>query len=257
MQISSLPKVSVLIPAYNEEKYIQQTLGALMTQDYPFFEIIIADNASTDRTSILVRQFIENNISGKIRITLLHEEKKGTNHARECARKAATGSIIAQLDADCLPANNWISKGVAAICNHHMYAAVTGPYDYFDGSRPMRFFSMLSQKIFFPVINHIVQFFGRGAILVGGNAFIRAGILAYIGGYNTALTFYGDDVDLGKRLAKFGYVAFHPSLILLSSSRRYKADGFWQVNKKYQAYFWNLVWRRNDLLNTMETNHPR
>lgn len=257
MQPFSLPMVSVLIPAFNEEKYIRQTLEALFLQDYPHFEIIVADNASTDRSSAIVRQFMERNVFNKLSLTLLYEAKKGTNHARECARKAASGSIIAQIDADCLPAKDWISKGVAAICDHHMYAAVTGPYDYFDSKQELRFFSLFAQKVFYPVINTLVQRFGRGAILIGGNAFIRADILAYIGGYNTTLTFYGDDVDLGKQLARIGFVAFQPSLVLLSSSRRYKAGGFWQVNKKYQRYFWNLIWGRNELLNTMEHQHPR
>lgn len=257
MRLTTLPTVSVLIPAFNEEKYIQQTLFHLLQQDYPCFEIIIADNASTDRTSILIRQFIENHKKAGISIILLYEEKKGTNHARECARKAANGSIIAQLDADCLPPKNWLSKGVNYLCAHHRYASVTGPYDYFDGKPLMRLFSLLSQQLFYPIVNTVVQLFGRGAILIGGNSFIRADILAHIGGYNTALTFYGDDVDLGKRLSRVGRVGFASSLTQLSSSRRYKAVGFWQVNKKYQAYFWNLIWRRNDFLNTIENHHPR
>ena len=52
MQNNSVPKVSVLIPAY-EEKYILPSLDALLNQRYPNFEIIVADNASTDSTSFL------------------------------------------------------------------------------------------------------------------------------------------------------------------------------------------------------------
>lgn len=257
MKLKSLPKVSVLIPAYNEEKYIYQALTALCKQSYPNFEIIVADNASSDRTAFVIQQFIDQHTFSNIKITMVYEGKKGTNHARECARKKATGSIIAQLDADCVPPINWLQKGVAALHHTDMRAAVTGPYDYFDGGMQLRYFSLLSQKIFYPLINTLVQFSGRAAILIGGNAFIRAEILERAGGYNTELTFYGDDVELGKRLAGFGYVAFVPGLVQQSSSRRYQASGFWQVNKKYQDFFWNMFWKRNDLLTTTENTHPR
>lgn len=258
MLTRSLPKVSVLVPAFNEEKYIEQALEALLKQDYPNFDVIIADNASTDRTSAIVQNFIDRLPTNRIPMQLVYENRKGTNFARECARQAANGSVIAQMDADCIPGKQWISKGVLALCNNRKQrVAVTGPYDYFDGDQWMRRFSLLSQQLVYPGINTLVQMAGRAAILIGGNTFIRAEILEHAGGYNTALTFYGDDVDMGKRLAGFGHVAYIPSLALPTSSRRYHANGFWKVNKKYQACFWNLVWQKENLLQTAETNHPR
>ena len=116
MQTYSLPKVSVLIPAFNEEKYILLTLAALLRQDYPYFEIIIADNASTDQTALLIKQFIDRQPVTGIIIKLVFEDRRGISFARECARQAATGTIIAQLDADCIPPANWIEKGVSALC---------------------------------------------------------------------------------------------------------------------------------------------
>ena len=254
---SSFPTVSVLIPAFNEEKYILNTLQALKKQDYPFFEIIIADNASSDRTSIIIERFIDDNTNLNIR--QVYEGRKGTNFARERARLAATGSIIAQLDADCVPPKDWIGKGVSAILKKSSNrVAVTGPYDYFDGDKLMRYASLMTQKIAYPFINYLVQIAGKGAILIGGNAFILADSLERVGGYNTALTFYGDDIDLGKRLAKLGHVTYDRALVQLSSSRRFKAIGFWKVNKRYQNCFWELIVDKQSLaLNTTETNHPR
>lgn len=257
MKTASLPRVSVLIPAYNEEKYIHQTLAALVTQDYPDYEIIVTDNASSDRTAFVIQTFINEQPITGVQIKLVHESRKGTNYARESARQQASGLIIAQMDADCLPAPNWLRKGVKALIKNPQRVAVTGPYDYFDGSSGMRFFSLLSQRVFYSFISDMVQFSGRGAILIGGNAFIRAAILEKAGGYNTAFTFYGDDIELGKQLARLGHVAYIPGLVQQSSSRRYKANGFWEVNKKYQYSFWNLVWRKNSLLTTAETSHPR
>lgn len=257
MKTVTLPKVSVLIPAYNEEKYIDRTLTALLSQDYPDFEIIVANNASSDRTETVVQEFINRQPLTGVSITLVYEEQRGTNFAREAARRRATGSIIAQMDADCVPAANWLRKGVAALLRNRHRVAVTGPYDYFDGNSRMRLCALLSQKITYPLINDLVQIAGRAAILIGGNAFIHADLLEKAGGYNTALTFYGDDIDLGRQLARFGHVAYVPWLVQQSSSRRYQANGFWEVNKKYQDCFWNLVWRKDVVLATGETSHPR
>ena len=256
MQNSTLPKVSVLIPAYNEEKYIIRTLTAIYQQDYPNFEVIVADNHSTDTTAQLVNQFISEHSKQGPSIKMVYENRQGTNFARESARLVSTGSVIAQLDADCIPSSNWISKGVSQLYGKKR-VAVTGPYDYFDGEQWMRLLSLFSQKLLYPLINRLVQFSNRGAILIGGNALIRSDALTKAGGYNTDLTFYGDDIDLGKKLSKFGRVVYAPGLVQASSSRRYKAGGFWKVNKKYQTSFWDLVWNKNILLSTVETEHPR
>lgn len=257
IQLHTLPKVSVLIPAFNEEKYILLTLEALIRQDYPRFEIIVADNASTDATAMIVENFISPASRCGLSIRMVHEINRGTNFAREAARKIATGSVIAQLDADCIPPPDWLSTGVKLLCHpSRKRVAVTGPYDYFDGDSRMRTVSMLGQKLIYPLLNRLVQLSGRAAILIGGNAFIRADMLAKAGGYNTELTFYGDDVDLGKELSVFGRVDYMPALVQRSSSRRYKANGFWEVNKKYQHFFWNLVWG-NKGLPGIENSHPR
>lgn len=248
-------KVSVIIPAFNEENYITNCLEAIAKQDYTEYEVLIVNNASTDNTVEVIKQFIKRNNLSKF--FLLHENRKGTNMARECARLAATGTIIAQLDADCIPSSNWISKGVQALEPKHVVAA-TGAYYYFDSSLIVRTASLLSQLVSYPLINTIVQKFNRGAILIGGNAFVYANILDLAGGYNTDLTFYGDDVDVANRLSKYGCVNYSTNLIMNSSYRRYNALGFWKVNKKYQDFFWNIIFRKDiELSNTIELVHPR
>ena len=112
--------VCVLIPAYNEAKYIAKSIGAILKQDYENLEIIVINNASTDDTSEIVEKLIHSNQS-KINIRLIYERNKGTQFAREAGRRVANGSIIAQMDADCVPSFRWISKGVRMLfdCGGH------------------------------------------------------------------------------------------------------------------------------------------
>ena len=250
-------KVSVLIPAFNEEQYIIKTLEAIMLQDYVDFEVIVVNNASTDKTAEKVKEFIERNTNNSHFITLVYEGKQGTNYARERGRRIATGQIIAQLDADCIPEKNWISNGVRSL-KKNKAVAVTGPYYYFDSFLYRRQLTLLAQIIFYPIINMITQKCKCGGIIIGGNSFIDADTLERAGGYNVDLTFYGDDVDIAKRVSKFGWISYSNSLILNTSSRRFAALGFNKVQKKYRKAFFDVIFfNRVQINESIELIHPR
>lgn len=254
--IQQSPRVSVVIPVYNEEKYILKTLNAITSQSYNDFEIVIVNNASTDATDEMIKYFIQKNVSS-IPIIYQTEYRQGTNYARECGRRFASGEIIAMLDADCIPDYYWISNGVKELQKNEVVAA-TGAYYYYDASLLLRMFSLVSQLTIFKVVNRIVQYKKRGAILIGGNAFINTKSLALIGGFNTNLTFYGDDIDIAIKLSKLGRLNYSSGLTLKTSSRRYKALGFWKVNKKYQTVFKDLLLGKNiSSQQSLELVHPR
>jgi glycosyltransferase involved in cell wall biosynthesis len=250
------PKVSVIIPAYNEEAYIGKTLEAIYQQTYANFEVLVVNNASTDRTAEVVTAFIcRHNLHFRFR--LLHERRQGTQFARECGRSMASGAIIAQLDADCLPPAHWISKGVLLL-QEKRAAAVAGPYDYFDSPVLFRTVTSLSQLFLLQPLNSILQFFRKGGVLLGGNSFIDATILKTCGGYNTALSFYGDDVDIAMRVRRFGTIHFTRAIRVKSSSRRYRAAGFFRVQTKYTKAFWQTLFHKGlSHQESMELVHPR
>lgn len=98
-------RVSVVLPAYNEQKYIARTLESIKNQDYPEpFEIIVCDNASTDNTAKIAKSF-------NAKVT--KESKKGTRFAYDKAIKLAKGDIIAVTNADVVLPRNWLSTLVS------------------------------------------------------------------------------------------------------------------------------------------------
>jgi len=250
------PKVSVIIPAYNEEKYIVRTLDALLQQDYENYEVIVVNNASTDRTVEVVSSFIyQNELTFKFR--LLHEKNQGTQFARERGRKTSTGKIIAQLDADCIPPANWISMGVRLMQAKNI-AAVAGPYDYFDSKFLIRTLTYISQLFILQPLNSLVQLLKKGGVIIGGNVFIHASILERSGGYNTALRFYGDDVDIALKVSRYGHILFTKKIMVKSSSRRYKETGFFQVQSKYTKAFFQTIFQKGMAQqDSIELVHPR
>src|SRR5690606_29084313 len=100
-------KISVLIAARNEEKIIGNLLTSLRHQTYPkeFFEIIVVDDHSTDKTADVVKRFEE------VKLLQLREQVSNSfkKKAIETGIKHATGDLVVTTDADCTPGKEWLS----------------------------------------------------------------------------------------------------------------------------------------------------
>ena len=95
-------KVSVVIPVYNEEKYIKNCLDSLMKQEEKPDEIIVIDNNCTDKTVSIVKKY-----KG---IKIIQEKKQGMIPARNTGFNEAKNEIIAKCDADTILPLNWIKN---------------------------------------------------------------------------------------------------------------------------------------------------
>jgi cellulose synthase/poly-beta-1,6-N-acetylglucosamine synthase-like glycosyltransferase/peptidoglycan/xylan/chitin deacetylase (PgdA/CDA1 family)/spore germination protein YaaH len=92
------PFVSVLVPAYNEEMVIKNTINSLLASNYEEYEIIVVDDGSVDRTSEIVRE----NFSGNERVRLVPASAGGKAAALNVGLQYAKGEIVIALDADTL-----------------------------------------------------------------------------------------------------------------------------------------------------------
>lgn len=90
------PKVTVIIPCFNEEKVIESSVQRILMSTYPYLDVIVADDGSKDRTSEIVRE----NYGDNPRVKLMTLENGGKAAALNRALKEATGEIIVALDAD-------------------------------------------------------------------------------------------------------------------------------------------------------------
>ena len=89
--------VSIITPTYNAEKYIRETLQSVLNQSYQNWEMILADDASTDHTISIIEGFAAKD--SRIKLFKL-PENRGNGFARNAALEKATGKYIAYLDAD-------------------------------------------------------------------------------------------------------------------------------------------------------------
>ncbi len=87
------PMVSVIIPTYNRAAMLLGAIDSVLGQDYPYFELIVVDDGSTDETPRLLERY-------KDRITVMRRENAGVSAARNLGIGAAKGELIAFLDSD-------------------------------------------------------------------------------------------------------------------------------------------------------------
>lgn len=101
-----MPKVSIILPVYNKEDYLAETLKALLAQSYTDWELIIVDDGSTDKSSDIVKNFAQSDS----RIHSIRQENRGVSAARNTGLQNATGEWIWFVDADDLPDQSFLTN---------------------------------------------------------------------------------------------------------------------------------------------------
>jgi len=217
------PTLSIVIPAFNEEKALRYTLPKnIQSVAGLSAEIIVVDNNSTDQTAQVAQSFDN--------VTVVHEGKKGTNAARQAGYKAASGDLIIFVDADTFVSPQWIETTMRTFAKKPSIVALSGALSFYDCPKWYRpFYKLIWYMLFSAYKLKIVKPF------VLGTAFaVRRETLDSMDGFNIDLTFYGDDTDIGLRARQHGKVMFIPRMLGETSARRYKQQG---VFKTLYAYF--------------------
>lgn len=199
--------ISVVVPAYNEEDYLPRCLAALQAQDYPqeAYEIIVVNNASTDRTAEIAAQF---------RVRIVSEPHKGVSRARQRGAEAARGEIIAGMDADSTPPPHWLVAIDRLFREDPRLGGVTGPVYLYDGKFWEKW---VAASLSNPAIR-LTHVLGRGW-LQGNNFSVKKNLFFGVGGFNSDLL-SAEDVDLSLRLQSVARLAFDPQMVMYISSRR-------------------------------------
>lgn len=118
-------RISLVIPAYNEEANLADCLEAALAQTAPFYEIIVVDNASTDATAQVAARYAD--------VRVVRETRRGIAYARNAGFNAARGDIIARIDADTQLPTEWAAH-IAQFYDDptHTMTAWTGGGEFID-----------------------------------------------------------------------------------------------------------------------------
>jgi cellulose synthase/poly-beta-1,6-N-acetylglucosamine synthase-like glycosyltransferase len=221
-------KISLVIPAYNEEKYVGKCLDSSLKNGGELFEIIVVNNASTDNTKNVVLSFA----SQYPKIRIVDEPQKGLTKARQRGLEEAEGDIVAYIDADGKMPAGWVEKINKYFEENNKVVCVSGPGVYYDQSFMGKIFAWI-----YWVILAYPAYFLIGYMVYGANFAARKSALVKIGGFDKNISFYGEDTDIARRLSKVGKVKFVLNLYVYNSARRIKNEGLVKTAIKYIINF--------------------
>ncbi len=223
--------ISFVVPAYNEEKYISKCLKSIeeeLERTPCDAEVIVVNNASTDATAEIAREFAS--------VRVVDEARKGLVYARHAGMKESTGDIVANVDSDTILSEGWLSTVLKEFSNDNQLVALSGPFIYYD----LSFWHRLLVKIFYIFgyfAQGVLKVFGRGAMLQGGNFIIKRMPFEKIGGFDTSIEFYGEDTDVARRLSRVGKVKWTFRLPMYTSGRRFVGEGIVKTSFLYTVNF--------------------
>jgi glycosyltransferase involved in cell wall biosynthesis len=203
------PFVSVIIPVYNDQSGIDRCLEALAAQSYRHdrYEIIVIDNKSNPPI------YIDVNISCNARLAVCN--KVGSYAARNMGITESRGEICAFIDADCVPRNDWIERGVAALLVGHQKSIVGGDVmlNLPENTSTTALYQYLAG---FPQLTNVTE---RG-FAATANFFAHRHHFDCVGLFNTGLL-SGGDLDWCYRAAQHGIQAvFCEAAIVMTSPRK-------------------------------------
>ena len=200
-------KISVVIPAYNEEKYLEACLVSLKNQIEKPYEIIVVDNNSSDKTVKIAKKF---------NVKIIKEAKQGITPARNTGFNAAKGDIIARIDADTRVQPDWIKRIRGYFEKDPKLLGLSGSA-YFDKLPSfMKFHTWLAIGS-----SKLVQFTMQHDAMLGFNLALRKEAWDLI--KNEVCLNDKDvheDMDLAIHINKYGKLLFDKSLLVNTSSRR-------------------------------------
>jgi len=222
-------KISFIVPAYNEEKYVGPCLESIIKEAKDLkddYEIIVVNNASEDNTRKVAEEF-----KG---VKVFDEPRKGTNFARQKGLEEAQYEYLAYLDSDTRMPHGWIQYAQKAFEKDPEMVSLSGPYRYYDIPKVKGMILNALWKTTAPITYKVL-----GYAVLGGNFIAKREALLVSEGFDTTIKFYGDDMDTAKRLHKVGKVVFDMDFYNYSSSRRFLNQGLIKLSLRYAI---NLLW---------------
>ena len=194
--------ISIIIPLFNKELFIKQTLLSVLNQTFSEFEIIIINDGSTDKSVTII-----NDIDDE-RITLYTTKNKGVSHARNYGISKANTDLIALLDADDLWEPNHLENLHTLYTNfpHCGLYATNYHKQFFNGKKIKTHFNGVS-KHHFGIIEDYFSASTSDSIAWSSAVMIPKKIFQELGGFDEEMR-SGQDTDLWIRIALNKLVAF-------------------------------------------------
>ena len=232
--------LSVIVPNYNNEKYIEQCIRSIVSQDYPISEIIVYDDASTDSSPSILEK-LESEID--ILKVIYGKENVGVSTARDIAIKATSSEYVTMIDGDDFYYNNKkishemkiinesFSKGVNNVCVFSQTVKV----DESGNAVQELHYRNLDKFVRFGTVTRLMGFYTPRDYIFPKSKYLR------LGGYRSDMNLY-EDWELNLRLlscCEFKYSGALGTAYRQKEGGLSRVDGKRHLNAKIKAHILN------------------
>jgi glycosyltransferase involved in cell wall biosynthesis len=207
------PRVTVVMPVYNGEKYIAEAVGSVLASRYADFELLVVDDGSTDASIAEATRAA----AGDTRLRVVPMSHGGVAAARDAALREARGEFVANLDADDAMFPERLGRQVAFLDRHPDHVAVGARVLVVDAlGRPQR----VVVRYFTHEEIDAAHLSGLGGAIGNPAAMFRRQAALAVGGFPPTAHATGEDHDFWLRLAEVGRLANLPDVLI-----RYRIHG--------------------------------
>jgi glycosyltransferase involved in cell wall biosynthesis len=243
--------VSIVIPCYNNQDTIEETLESIVNQDFKNFEIIIVNDGSKDGSQQLIEEYRSNS---KYQITLINQENSGPSFARNNGASSAKGKYLLFIDADDKIAPSYISECLAIFENKPDAVIVYSEIELFEAESGK--WELKDFKLPDFLINNCIPICGM----------METEKFKEIGGFDTEISFT-EDWELWIRfIQKYGTGVYKIPKLLFFYRKRFNQNsltdtkGHNEYGEKCRLYIYNKhydFYRKNNLSldNLLEYRH--
>lgn len=222
------PLVSVIVPCYNYEMYVGETLHSVLAQDYPNFELIVVDDGSTDGSVNAITKTLEGWERSSLaqRVEFISQSNQGVSAALNAGLKECRGQYVATFDADDLMPPGRLTRQVEYMERHPEVGCLGGETIRIDEcSAPLP-----KKKKQRPIRRYdFAEAFASGLVVGGNIAMYPRAVLLEVGGYDPHIRI--QDFQMTLKVANAGYyIDVLPEVVTfyrkhdVSLSKNYKAE---------------------------------
>ncbi|HJE03286.1 MAG TPA: glycosyltransferase [Aliarcobacter thereius] len=229
----NLPLVSIVVPCYNHEKYVKETIESIINQTYKNIELIVIDDGSKDNSVQVIQE-----LADKYGFTFIHRPNKGLSATLNEGIKLSKGKYFSAIASDDILMLEKIEKQVEFMESNPEYGMCYGKIVYFEDSIENTFEYPNSNRqgwVFDDLLNY-------GCFIPAPSTFMKKEAFDTVGGYDENL--WIEDWDMWLRIAQkyqvgyideyLAYYRKHDTNISSQSLKMYKAEK--QILEKYKDY---------------------
>ncbi|RDJ30916.1 MAG: glycosyltransferase [Crenarchaeota archaeon] len=232
------PLMSVLVPAYNEEKVIQLTIDSLLNADYPHKEIIVIDDGSTDKTLEIARLY-------KDKVKVLHKENGGKASALNYGLVFSKGDIVVVVDADTVIGRQAL-KNIAKGFRNENVAAVAGNIKIRNKVNWLTWCQALDYLTGIQIMRRALDYFGAITIVPGALGAFSKKKLEQAGAYHKDTIV--EDFDATMKLLKSGLIVQASSNAVAYTQAPQTFRDFYKQRKRWYRGNLQVMTRHADAL---------